>query len=132
MTKDQPQEREAGFMGLGRKIRDLRKSLDMTQAELAETIGVDESYVSKIEKGRLSYTPSEETLRLIARTLKADPLEILAMAKKTPDELQMVAGSQHGREFFELVRGRRIESEDWKHLTRTLKRRLADRERGKR
>jgi hypothetical protein len=37
-----------------------------------------------------------------------------------------------GREFFELVRGRRIESEDWKHLTRTLKRRLADRERGKR
>jgi transcriptional regulator with XRE-family HTH domain len=100
MTKEQPQEREAGFMGLGRKIRELRKSLDMTQAELAETIGVDESYVSKIEKGRLSYTPSEETLRLIARTLKADPLEILAMAKKTPDELQMVAGSQHGARIF--------------------------------
>ena len=125
-------EDESPLVRLGRKIRDLRKAQGMTQAQLAEEIGVDESYVSKIEKGRLSYTPSEETLRLIARTLETDPLELLAMAEKVPDELQMVAQSQQGREFFEFVRGHRIEGEDWKYLTKTLRRRLASRERGRR
>lgn len=129
---EQLQEAESPLARLGRKIRDLRKAHGLTQAQLAEEIGVDESYVSKIEKGRLSYTPSEETLRLVARTLEADPLELLAMAEKAPDELQMAVQSQQGREFFELVRGRRIEGEDWKYLTRTLRRRLAIREKGRR
>lgn len=132
MSEQQLQEDESPLVRLGRIIRNLRKSQGMTQAQLAEEIGVDESYVSKIEKGRLSYTPSEETLRLIAHTLEADTLELLAMAEKAPNELQMAVQSQQGREFFELVRGRRIESEDWKHLTRTLRRRLAIREKGRR
>jgi len=122
-------EKHSGSKKLGETIRRLRKENGLTQARLAEAIGVDESYISKIETGRLPYTPSEETLRLLAQVLKADPLELLALAQKTPDELQSVVGSPSAREFFELVRERRLESDDWEDLTQVLRHRLERRER---
>jgi transcriptional regulator with XRE-family HTH domain len=90
---------------------------------------VDESYISKIETGRLPYTPSEETLRLMAQALETDPLVLLSLAQKTPNELQSVVDSQSAREFFEIVRQRRLENDDWEDLTHTLRRRLEQRER---
>lgn len=122
--------KHSGAEKLGETIRSLRKGLKLTQAQLGEATGVDESYISKIEKGRLSYTPSEETLRLMAQVLKTDPLELLSLAQKTPDELQSVVGSAPAREFFELVRQRRLESNDWEDLTQMLRHRLEQRERG--
>ncbi|MGB7926403.1 MAG: helix-turn-helix transcriptional regulator [Pyrinomonadaceae bacterium] len=122
-------EKHSGSEKLGETIRRLRKDNKLTQAQLAEAIGVDESYISKIETGRLSYTPSEETLRLLAQVLKADSLELLSLAQKTPEELQSVVGSPSAREFFELVRERRLESDDWEDLTQMLRHRLEQRER---
>jgi transcriptional regulator with XRE-family HTH domain len=113
---------------LGASVRKLRRDRGITQAQLAEGVGVDESYISKIEKGKLTYTPSEETLRLMARTLKVDPLELLSLAEKTPDELQPVTRTRSAREFFELVRGRNLRNDDWEELTRHLRRRLTDRD----
>jgi transcriptional regulator with XRE-family HTH domain len=114
---------------LGDTVRRIRGSLRLTQAQLALAIGVDESYISKIETGRLPYTPSEETLRLMAQALETDPLVLLSLAQKTPNELQSVADSQSAREFFEIVRQRRLENDDWEDLTHTLRRRLEQRER---
>jgi transcriptional regulator with XRE-family HTH domain len=122
-------EKHSGAEKLGETIRRLRKDNKLTQAQLAEAIGVDESYISKIETGRLSYTPSEDTLRLLAQVLKADSLELLSLAQKTPEELQSVVGSASAREFFELVRERRLESDDWEDLTQMLRHRLEQRER---
>jgi transcriptional regulator with XRE-family HTH domain len=122
-------EKHSGAEKLGETIRRLRKDNKLTQAQLAEAIGVDESYISKIETGRLSYTPSEDTLRLLAQVLKADSLELLSLAQKTPEELQSVVGSPSAREFFELVRERRLESDDWEDLTQMLRHRLEQRER---
>jgi transcriptional regulator with XRE-family HTH domain len=115
---------------LGATIRRLRKSQHLTQAQLANDIGVDESYISKIETGRLNYTPSQETLRLLAQVLKTDPLRLLALAEKTPDELKPAVESQKAREFFELVREQRLNNEDWQDLTHRLRHRLSKREKG--
>ena len=38
-------------MALSENIRAVRKMKNVTQAELAETLGVNQSYVSQIEKG---------------------------------------------------------------------------------
>ena len=122
-------ETHSGAKKLGETIRRLRKDGKLTQAQLAEAIGVDESYISKIETGRLPYTPSEDTLRLLAQVLKMDSLELLSLAQKTPEELQSVVGSPSAREFFELVRERRLESDDWEDLTQMLRHRLEQRER---
>jgi DNA-binding XRE family transcriptional regulator len=43
--------REAYAYCIGQVIRDARKSGKVTQKELADRIGTDKSYVSKIEKG---------------------------------------------------------------------------------
>ncbi|MDR0829541.1 MAG: helix-turn-helix domain-containing protein [Prevotellaceae bacterium] len=43
--------REAHAYYTGQLIHDVRKSENLTQLELAKRIGVDKSYISKIEKG---------------------------------------------------------------------------------
>jgi transcriptional regulator with XRE-family HTH domain len=111
----------------GMLVRRLRKSKDLTQSKLAGEIGVDESYISKIEADKLSYTPSEETIRLIAEKLEADPLQMLSLAKKAPEELKGAADSETAREFFSLLRNSQIDHDDWQDLTDTLRHRLTRR-----
>lgn len=112
---------------LGALVRRLRKAKGLTQSVLAETIGVDESYISKIEADKLSYSPSEETLRLIAKELDTDPLQLLSLAKKAPEEMRAIADSEQAREFFSLLRTSRVNSDDWRDLTDTLRHRLSSR-----
>jgi DNA-binding XRE family transcriptional regulator len=45
--------REAYTFLMGQMIHDARKTEKITQKELAERIGVDKSYISKIEKGTI-------------------------------------------------------------------------------
>lgn len=110
---------------LGGLIRRLRKEKGLTQAVLGEAVGVGESYISKIEADKLSYAPSEETLRLIARELNIDPLILLSLAQKAPEEMRAIAESEQAREFFHLVRTSRVSSDDWQDLTDTLRHRLS-------
>jgi transcriptional regulator with XRE-family HTH domain len=107
---------------LGIKIRSVRRERGLTQEELAKRIGVNYTYISKIEKGRLPYTPSQETLRLLAQALEVNPLELLDLAEKVPDELASVAGSQPAREFLHKVR--HFDEEDWRALNEYASKRL--------
>ena len=52
---------------LGEKVKFYREAKGWTQAELAEAIGRDQSYVSKLEKGQTQ--SSIPTLRKIAAAL---------------------------------------------------------------
>jgi transcriptional regulator with XRE-family HTH domain len=65
-------------MTLAWKIKDLRAQRGMSQNELADAIGVDRSYVSHIESGRIRQ-PSADVLKGLARALGVPPGE-LAMA----------------------------------------------------
>ncbi len=114
---------------LGTLIRRLRKEEGLTQSQLGDAVGVGESYISKIEAGKISYTPSEETLRLLAQKLNIDPLKFLSMAEKASEELKAAADSENAREFFSLLRDSRIENDDWQDLTNTLRHRLSKRKR---
>lgn len=121
-----PEQKET----LGKSIRRLRKERGLTQSVLAKSIGVDESYISKIEADKLSYNPSEETLRLIARELETDPLSLLSIAEKAPEEMKAAAKSEHARQFFSLVRDSRIDNADWEDLTNVLRHRISKRRGG--
>ena len=48
--------------GLGEAIRHFREQAGMTQTELAELVGIRQSYLSELENGHLN----EQTRRLIA------------------------------------------------------------------
>ena len=73
---------------LGQKIRRLRRANHMTQSELAESVGVDFTYISKIENDKGLRPPAESTLRRIAIFLQTDAEELILMANKVPQNLQ--------------------------------------------
>lgn len=59
--------------GEGRLLRALRKERGLTQAALAELIGVSQAIVSAWETGRVQITPARK--RQLIKALKEDPWE---------------------------------------------------------
>ena len=72
---------------IGQRIREIRKSRNLTQRELADRVGINFTYLSRVENDRLDdeQTPREETLQRIARALDADPDELLLLARRITD-----------------------------------------------
>ena len=73
---------------LGRLLKQKRKELKVTQRDLAARVGVDFTYISKIENDRLEHTPSESTLVKIANELGLNPSELVLLAKKVPEAIR--------------------------------------------
>lgn len=73
-----------------RKIREEKKakSLDFSLRKVAETIGVEPSYLSKIERD--GENPSEGLVCALAEALGEDPNVLLAMAGKVSKQLQAI------------------------------------------
>ena len=67
--------------------RQLRKGNAFSLRQIAGRIGVEPSYLSKIERG-IEPRPSEETTRALALELGEDPDVLLAMAGKVSGDLQ--------------------------------------------
>jgi HTH-type transcriptional regulator, competence development regulator len=75
----------------GERIRQLRKERKMSQRGLADRVGIDFTYLSKIENNRAD-PPSDEVIRKMARELEVEEEELLAMAiKVSADELRKSA-----------------------------------------
>ena len=72
----------------GTALKNLRKERRVTQRELADKVGVDFTYISKIENGRLENSPSEKTIAEIARVLETDINELILLAKKVPEAIR--------------------------------------------
>ena len=57
-------------MRLGEKLRQLRQDRELTQPELAEALGIEQSYLSKLENSK--YVPSSEVFGRILQELKLE------------------------------------------------------------
>ncbi len=62
------------FQELGNRIRQRRREMRITQAQLAKETGISQGALSRIERGLLF--PSAETIEAIARALGISPGEI--------------------------------------------------------
>ncbi len=71
----------------GERLRELRQQKQISQHVLSRQVGVNWTYISKIESASLA-PPSAETIRRIAQALDADENELLALAGKIPDGLR--------------------------------------------
>ena len=71
----------------GQHLRDLRKRASLSQRDLAQRAGIDFTYLSKIENGRVD-PPGEETMRALAVALGAEAEDLLARARKMPRDLK--------------------------------------------
>ena len=74
-------------MNFGTRIRELRKDQNLTLRELAGDVGIDFTYLSKIETGK-GVPPAEETIRRLAVRLNTQPEELILLADKLPVEFE--------------------------------------------
>lgn len=72
-------------MAFGEEIRELRKRAGLSQRDLADRVGIDFTYLSKIENNKAD-PPSEEVIRKLAKELKSDPHHLIVLAGKMPSD----------------------------------------------
>jgi transcriptional regulator with XRE-family HTH domain len=77
-------------MTFGERLRELRKARNLSQKALADKVGINFTYLSKIENERLDFAqfPSEELIRKLAAALKADEGELMILAQKIPEQIK--------------------------------------------
>lgn len=77
-------------MTFGQKLRKLRRAKSLSQKRLAEQVGINYTYLSKIESEKLDFAPypSEDLIRRLAVALEADEDELLLLAKKIPADIR--------------------------------------------
>ncbi len=117
-------------MTFGERLRQVRKERGLTLRQLAERVGVDFTYLSKIENGRVAYTPAVETIRDLAQTLRVDSIEFLTLAKKLPKELEPLNANVQARRFFD--RATQVASpDDWEAMLNLLEHRQTKKRKSK-
>lgn len=96
---------------VGNLIRKLREERGVTQRKLAEAIGSNYTYLSKIENGRLDHTPNSKTLVAIADALEIDRDWLLTECGQPPEKLTQSIAS-HADFFRRLgqLRGKQLET----------------------
>ena len=70
----------------GHLIRQARKEKGFSQRELAVMVGLDFTYLSKLENNRADYPPKEEVIRSIAKQLKLEAEELIFLAGRIPQK----------------------------------------------
>lgn len=73
----------------GHSLKTLRSEKKISQRKLAELVGINYTYISKIENGAQE-PPSEDTIIKIARVLGEDADEMLIQANKIPSYFQKI------------------------------------------
>ncbi|MGK7872967.1 MAG: helix-turn-helix domain-containing protein [Xenococcaceae cyanobacterium] len=68
----------------GKLIRKARKDKGYSQRELSKRLGLDFTYLSKLENDRADYPPKEDVIRSLARNLDLDEEELIFLAGRIP------------------------------------------------
>ena len=92
------------FGGYVREVRETFRRDDPAYSvrRVAQRVGVEPAYLSKIERDQVA-PPSEATIRRLASELRADPDLLLAMAGKVSSDLQAIV-RRRPQLFAELIR----------------------------
>jgi len=109
----------------GEILREKRRALGLSQRRLAELVGVDFSYISKLENNRLA-APAAETIARIAEMLSCPPEELLAAARKFPDGLNTTLAQPAALRFLQEASQLDLSPGEWERLTGTLHRLRSD------
>ncbi len=108
------------------RLRSLRKEAQLSQRDLAERVGVDFTYLSKIENGRVE-PPSETVLKNVSREL-AQALgrdetelsdELITLAGKVPSDIaETLSRNPHAVKFLRSIGDEAWSPADWRKIIR--------------
>ncbi len=95
----------------GSRLKRRRRELGLTQRQLAQKVGIDFTYLSKLENDQPGQSPSEDLVLKLARVLDDEAEVLLVLAGKVP---------------VEPLRERASQSHEFAHFLRTLPDRSLD------
>jgi transcriptional regulator with XRE-family HTH domain len=102
-------------------LREKRRAAGISQRKLAELVGVDFSYISKLENGRLP-APAADTIVLIAQSIGCPSEELLAAAQKLPGGVgSILSGNPAAVRFLQEASTLGLTETEWEHMRRKLK-----------
>lgn len=106
----------------GQSLKEIRRAKGISQRELAKKVGVDFSYISKIENDRLA-PPAADTIVKICKALAISPDDLLAVTGKMPTPVkEMLSTSPAALEFMREAQTMKLSDEEWQDMTQRLKR----------
>lgn len=105
----------------GQALKEIRRSKNVTQRELATEVGVDFSYISKIENDRMS-PPAADTIVKICEVLSVPPDDLLAMTGKMPTPIkEAISDKPAAQAFLREAQNMTLTDDEWSALTQQLK-----------
>ena len=105
----------------GQTLKEIRRSKGVTQRELATTVGVDFSYISKVENDRMP-PPAADTIVKICEKLGVPPDELLAMTGKMPTSIkEAISETPAAQQFLREAQTMTLTDDEWETLTQQLK-----------
>lgn len=106
----------------GQVLRRIRREKGVSQRSLAEGVGVDFSYISKVENGRLP-PPAADTVEAICRFLDIPSEHLLALSGKVPSRVaEMLGTSPAAQTFMQKAKKYNITDSEWGELGQYLRR----------
>lgn len=106
----------------GATLRRHRRAAGLSQSALADRIGLDVTYISKIENGRLA-PPAADAVIAMAGALGVSPPDLLALTGKIPTAVRRMIGmSKAAQEFLYTAVQLSLTEEEWSLLIKMLHR----------
>ncbi len=105
----------------GQILKEARRAKNISQRDLADKVGVDFSYISKLENDRMP-PPSAETLIKMAEILKEPQDLFLATAGRLDSEIKdIITGNPEAIKFLSEAKEMQITNNEWNQLLMNLK-----------
>lgn len=105
----------------GTLLKEVRRSKQVSQRELADRVGVDFTYISKIENNRLA-PPAADTIVKICEALNVPSEVLLAQAGKVSSDMKdAITSSPAAVRFMNEVKNMRLTDDEWETLSHNLK-----------
>jgi HTH-type transcriptional regulator, competence development regulator len=100
-------------LSFGELLRQKRRAAGLSQRRLAESAGLDFSYISKLENSRLA-APATETILKLAELLGCPPEDFLSAAGKLPGDVgQNLASSPAAVRFLRDASALGLTTDEW-------------------
>jgi transcriptional regulator with XRE-family HTH domain len=102
----------------GKMLKELRTKKEISQRKLAEMVGIDFTYISKIESGAMD-PPAEEKIVKMADVLGEDPDAMIIAAKKIPSHFQKTITENKDMAMF-LRKANNLSQGQWDNIRRIV------------
>jgi len=108
-------------MTFGQKLKEIRRAKSVSQRLLAEKVGVDFSYISKIENDRLP-PPAAATIEKICAVLEIPNEELMAGSGKMSEDLKdFITSTPEAMILLSKLRTKKLKGDQWDYLNRQIK-----------